>query len=123
MKLDDIKNVTIIGAGTMGHGIAHVGAAAGFETRLFDVDQAAREHGLALIEWIDGAMVQKEKSEVDSFLRVAVASQRVGKRDNHVIELPFATGARKDVQELFFQFLQPALGGEWIQHRHTAQHA
>ncbi len=42
--------VVVIGAGTMGHGIAHVSAAAGFETRLFDVDQAAREHGLALIE-------------------------------------------------------------------------
>jgi 3-hydroxybutyryl-CoA dehydrogenase len=34
----------------MGHGIAHVSAAAGFETRLFDVDAGARAHGLALIE-------------------------------------------------------------------------
>ena len=40
----------VIGAGTMGHGIAHVSAAAGFETRLFDVDAGARAHGLALIE-------------------------------------------------------------------------
>ena len=40
----------VIGAGTMGHGIAHVSAAAGFETRLFDVDAGARAHGLALVE-------------------------------------------------------------------------
>ena len=42
--------VVVIGAGTMGHGIAHVSAAAGFETRLFDVDAGARAHGLALVE-------------------------------------------------------------------------
>ena len=42
--------VVVIGAGTMGHGIAHVSAAAGFETRLYDLDPAARAHGMALIE-------------------------------------------------------------------------
>ena len=42
--------VTVIGAGTMGHGIAQVAAAAGFETRLYDVDAAARAHALALVQ-------------------------------------------------------------------------
>jgi len=42
--------VAVIGAGTMGHGIAQVAAMAGFETRLFDIDARAREHALALVE-------------------------------------------------------------------------
>ena len=32
-----IKTVTVLGAGTMGHGIAHAALAGGFETRLYDV--------------------------------------------------------------------------------------
>lgn len=35
-----ITKVAVLGAGTMGHGIAQVCARAGFETRLFDVDDA-----------------------------------------------------------------------------------
>jgi len=35
-----ITKVAVLGAGTMGHGIAQVCASAGFETRLFDVDDA-----------------------------------------------------------------------------------
>ena len=42
--------VVVIGAGTMGHGIAQVAAGAGFETRLYDVDPEARTHALALVE-------------------------------------------------------------------------
>ena len=37
----NVRTVTILGAGTMGHGIAHAAAAAGFETRLYDVADAA----------------------------------------------------------------------------------
>ncbi len=32
-----IKTITVLGAGTMGHGIAHASLAGGFETRLYDV--------------------------------------------------------------------------------------
>jgi len=41
-----MERITIIGAGTMGHGIAQVCAAAGIETRLHDVDAAAIERGI-----------------------------------------------------------------------------
>ena len=40
-----IARVAVLGAGTMGHGIAHAAVAAGYETRLFDVDPAAVERG------------------------------------------------------------------------------
>ncbi|MHC5011532.1 MAG: 3-hydroxyacyl-CoA dehydrogenase family protein [Planctomycetota bacterium] len=42
----DIRRVLVLGAGTMGHGIAHVSAQAGYEAALFDVDPAAVRRGL-----------------------------------------------------------------------------
>lgn len=45
----EIATVTVIGAGTMGHGIAHVCALAGYATRLFDVRGALVEAGLQKI--------------------------------------------------------------------------
>lgn len=41
--------IGVVGAGTMGNGIAHVMARAGFEVALFDVAQAALDKGLATI--------------------------------------------------------------------------
>ena len=42
-----IQRVLVVGAGTMGHGIAHVAALAGYEASLFDVQAEAVERGLA----------------------------------------------------------------------------
>ena len=43
--VDRIHRIAVIGAGTMGHGIAHVAALAGHEVRLYDVTAAAAETG------------------------------------------------------------------------------
>ncbi len=40
------ERVSILGAGTMGHGIAHVCAAAGIQTVLYDIDLATLEAGV-----------------------------------------------------------------------------
>lgn len=40
------ERVSVLGAGTMGHGIAHVCAAAGIQTVLYDIDLATVEAGL-----------------------------------------------------------------------------
>src|SRR5436190_5813816 len=45
-----ISTVGVLGAGTMGHGIAQVAAAAGFQVVLRDVDQSAVDKGLQSIE-------------------------------------------------------------------------
>ena len=45
-----IERAAVLGAGTMGHGIAHVLAACGVATRLFDVSSEAVAGGLARIE-------------------------------------------------------------------------
>lgn len=44
-----MERLGVVGAGTMGNGIAHVMARAGFEVMLFEVNEAALERGLATI--------------------------------------------------------------------------
>jgi len=46
---DRIARVAVLGAGTMGHGIAHVAAAAGCEVELYDAFAGAADAGLAKI--------------------------------------------------------------------------
>lgn len=45
-----MKNITVIGAGTMGNGIAHVCAQNGFEVTLVDLKQELLDHAVATIQ-------------------------------------------------------------------------
>jgi 3-hydroxybutyryl-CoA dehydrogenase len=44
-----ISTIAVLGAGTMGHGIAHAAMAAGYTTRLYDVSQAQLDKGQAAV--------------------------------------------------------------------------
>ncbi len=44
-----IERIAVLGAGTMGHGIAHVSALAGYDVTLFDITDEAVERGLEQI--------------------------------------------------------------------------
>jgi 3-hydroxybutyryl-CoA dehydrogenase len=57
----DIRHIAVIGAGTMGNGIAHVFAQYGFDVNLVDITQAALDRGLATIEKNLDRQVKKEK--------------------------------------------------------------
>jgi 3-hydroxybutyryl-CoA dehydrogenase len=48
--MSDLKTIAILGAGTMGNGIAHVCARSGFNVVLYDVQQSFLDRGLATIE-------------------------------------------------------------------------
>src|SRR5437588_5796439 len=45
-----IQNISVLGAGTMGHGIAQVAAASGYDVLLKDVDEEALARGMGSIE-------------------------------------------------------------------------
>lgn len=49
MDLKDLKEVLVVGAGTMGHSIAQVYAQAGFKVNLVDVNEKILNHAMALI--------------------------------------------------------------------------
>ncbi len=56
-----IKNVAVVGAGTMGNGIAHVFAQFGYKVSLIDVAEASLEKGMKTITKNLDRMVAKEK--------------------------------------------------------------
>ena len=61
-----MKHIGVIGAGTMGNGIAHVFAQSGYSVRLIDLSEAALEKALTTISKNLDRMVAKEKiSEAD----------------------------------------------------------
>ncbi len=55
--MTDIRTIAVLGAGTMGHGVAHAAAASGFDTRLYDVSDT---------------QLAKARSQIDGILRKAV---------------------------------------------------
>ncbi len=61
-----MKNIAVIGAGTMGNGIAHVFAQNGYKVKLIDISKESLDHGLNTIARNLDRMIAKEKiNEVD----------------------------------------------------------
>lgn len=61
-----MKNIAVIGAGTMGNGIAHTFAQFGYKTNLIDISEKSLEKGMNTISGNLDRMVAKEKiSEED----------------------------------------------------------
>ena len=56
-----MKNIAVIGAGTMGNGIAHTFAQFGYNVSLIDISQAALDRGLGTISKNLDRMIAKEK--------------------------------------------------------------
>lgn len=56
-----MKNIAVIGAGTMGNGIAHTFAQSGFEVNLIDISQTALDKAIATISKNLDRIVAKEK--------------------------------------------------------------
>lgn len=60
-----MQNISVIGSGTMGNGIAHVFAQNGYKVSLIDINQAALDKALATIAKNLDRMVAKEKITED----------------------------------------------------------
>ena len=60
-----MKNITVIGAGTMGNGIAHTFAQKDFNVNLVDISADALERAIATISKNLGRMVKKERITED----------------------------------------------------------
>ncbi|NOY45540.1 MAG: 3-hydroxybutyryl-CoA dehydrogenase [Deltaproteobacteria bacterium] len=63
MQVSDVKKVGVLGAGTMGHGIAQVFAAAGYPVVLRDISDEFVQRGIAAITKNLDRMVSKGKLE------------------------------------------------------------
>ena len=56
-----IKNITVLGSGIMGHGIAQVSAMAGYNVVLRDIEQKFLDKAIEKIKWSLDKLVSKEK--------------------------------------------------------------
>jgi 3-hydroxybutyryl-CoA dehydrogenase len=77
----EIRTIAVLGAGTMGHGIAHAAISAGYDTRLYDVSDAAVEKGRGSIEQIvrKGVEIGKvARSDADAILRRLSPTSQLG---------------------------------------------
>lgn len=64
-----LKNITVLGSGIMGHGIAQVSATAGYNVVLRDIEQGFLDKAMEKIKWSLDKLVAKEKipqQEADS---------------------------------------------------------
>jgi 3-hydroxybutyryl-CoA dehydrogenase len=94
MSLDPIKTVAVLGAGTMGNGIAHVFARAGYVVILRDVDQSFLERALDTIarnldrEIKKGKLPESEKSAVLSRIKTVIDMAAIAAADFVVEAVP-----------------------------------
>ena len=57
---EEIKKIAVLGAGTMGHGIAQVFAMAGFEVWMRDIEQSILDRAMQNISWSLGKLYSKK---------------------------------------------------------------
>ena len=57
----DLKNITVLGSGVMGHGIAQVSATAGYNVVLRDIEKGFLDKAMEKIRWSLDKLVSKEK--------------------------------------------------------------
>lgn len=59
--MSTIKKITVIGSGTMGHGIAQVSAMAGYNISIRDVEQKFLDSAIGKIKWSLDKLLKKQK--------------------------------------------------------------
>jgi 3-hydroxybutyryl-CoA dehydrogenase len=88
----EIKNISVLGAGQMGSGIAQISAQAGFNVIIRDIDQKFIDKGMSFIGKNLGGLAKKgkitedEKEQILSRIKGFVSIEDAGKEADIVIE-------------------------------------
>ncbi len=87
-----IERVTVLGSGTMGHGIAQISAMAGYKVIMRDIDQQFLDRAMERIRWSLNKLVEKGRitsSEMTSILdriSVTVDLEEAARQSDLIIE-------------------------------------
>lgn len=114
---DDARCLAVLGAGTMGHGIAQIAATAGFRTTLYDVNMSAVEQGLLRIrENLEkavelGKATEQECADTLALLHLSSDLDRAVHEAEIVIE---AVPEMMDVKQGLFRQMEQAIAPETI---------
>ena len=89
MNVDDIKQVTVVGAGTMGNGICHQFAVCGYKVNLVDTDQGILDRAIKAITRNMDRQVKKEIITEDeknlALARISTGNDLNVARDSRVV--------------------------------------
>jgi 3-hydroxybutyryl-CoA dehydrogenase len=113
----EINKVSIIGAGTMGNGIAHVFAQNGFQVTLVDIKQEYIDRGLQTIsknldrQIKKGIITEQEKIEILQRINTLVGIEGIAKNTDLIIE---AIIESKEAKINIFKQLEPLIKEESI---------
>ncbi len=113
MTLDSIKTVAVLGAGTMGNGIAHVFARAGYNVILRDVQEGFLQRGLETIgknldrEVKKGKLTEAEKPQVLARLKPVTDFAAVAAADFVVEAVPEKLEIKRSVLTEADKLLRP----------------
>jgi 3-hydroxybutyryl-CoA dehydrogenase len=113
----NIKNVSVIGSGTMGNGIAHTFALNGFEVSLIDIDNQRLEKAISTInknldrQLQKGLITEKDKHTALKNIVFVTGVENTPKNTDLVIE---AVYENKDAKLGVFRTLDPLVKDETI---------
>jgi 3-hydroxybutyryl-CoA dehydrogenase len=113
VKLEEIRTVAVVGAGTMGNGIAHVFARSGYEVILRDVSPALLDHALATIgknldrEVKKGVVQEAEKPAVLARIHPTTEAEPLARADFLVEAVPEQAELKRRVLEEAGRRLRP----------------
>ena len=106
-----INQITVLGSGIMGHGIAQISAMAGYNVNLRDIEQSFLDKAMDKIKWSINKLVEKQKittSEAENIINrihPIVDLQQSLKSSNLVIEaVPEDLNLKKRVYEEIEKF-------------------
>jgi len=89
MRADDVKRVTVVGAGTMGNGIAHVFAQSGYAVTLVDLARDYLDRAIRTIEKNLRRQVEKgkipEEAIQGTLSRIAIAAELETAAEAHLV--------------------------------------
>ncbi len=97
----DIRNVAVIGCGTMGNGIAHVFALNRFNIQLIDTDNSLLQKGLEKIsknldrQINKNIIIEKEKDEALNRIKLCEGFQNINGNNDFIIEAIYENKAAK----------------------------
>lgn len=104
MDSEEIDTIAVLGAGTMGHGIAEVAALGGFQVRLRDINEELVDQGYEQIEWSLGKLVEQGQigqtradAALDRVEPVVEMSQAVENVDLVIEAVPERLEIKRDV--------------------------
>ena len=106
-----INNVSVIGAGAMGNGIAHVFALAGFQVQLVDLNEEALSKGISTIsknldrQVAKGSLTEEAKQEAISRIKTSTSIATAAATSDLIVE---AATENEDLKKKIFKQLDEA---------------